>query len=40
MLWIWDTLPSSTGHVKSCVNPGGPPPKTKHSPVTDSELVP
>ena len=31
-------LPSSTGHVESRVNPGGPPSKAKYSQVTDSEL--
>ena len=31
---------STTEHVKFCGNPGGPPPKAKYSPVTDSELVP
>ena len=31
---------SKTGHVKSCLNMGGPPPKPKYSSVTDSELVP
>jgi hypothetical protein len=33
-------FPSSTGHVKSRVNPGGPPPKAEYSLVTDSGLVP
>ncbi len=33
-------IPSTTGHVKSCGNQGGPPPKAKYSSVTDSELVP
>jgi hypothetical protein len=33
-------FPSSVGHVKSCVNPGGPPPKAKYYPTTDSEPVP
>ena len=32
--------PSSAGHVKSGTNPGGPPSKAEHSPVTDSEPVP
>ena len=31
---------SKTGHVKSCLNMGGPPSKPKYSCVTDSELVP
>ena len=31
---------SSTGHEKSGVNMGGPPPKAKYSLVTDSEVVP
>ena len=31
---------SRTGHVKSCLNLGGPPSKTKYSLLTDSELVP
>jgi hypothetical protein len=33
-------FPSSVGHVKSCVNPGGPPPKAKYYLTTDSEPVP
>lgn len=33
-------IPSKAGHVKPCLNPGGPPPKAKHSPMTDSEQVP
>ena len=33
-------IPSRAGHVKTCLNPGGPPPKAKYQPVTDSELVP
>ena len=33
-------IPSRAGHVKPCLNPGGPPPKAKYSLVTDSELVP
>jgi hypothetical protein len=40
MPWTRDYLPSSAGHVESRVNLGGPPPKAKHSLVTDSELVP
>lgn len=31
---------STTGHLKSCGNLGGPSSKPKYSPVTDSELVP
>ena len=31
---------SRAGHVKSCLNRGGPPSKPKYSLVTDSELVP
>ena len=31
---------SKAGHVKSCLNVGGPPSKPKYSSVTDSELVP
>ena len=31
---------SKTGHVKSCLNMGGPPSKPKYSLMTDSELVP
>ena len=31
---------SKTGHVKSCLNMGGPPSKPKYSCVTDRELVP
>jgi hypothetical protein len=33
-------FPSSAGHVKSCVNLGGPPPKAKYFLATDSEPVP
>ena len=33
-------IPSRTGHVKPCPNPGGPPPKAKYYSMTDSELVP
>ena len=36
----WVVFPSTTGHVKSCGNLGGPPSKAKYSLVTDSELVP
>lgn len=32
--------PSSAGHVKPRVNPGGPSPKAKYSSVTDSAPVP
>ena len=28
------------GHVEPCGNPGGPSPKAKYTPATDSELVP
>lgn len=31
---------SRAGHVKSCLNMGGPPSKPKYSYMTDSELVP
>ena len=31
---------SKAGHVKSCLNTGGPPSKPKYSTVTDSEQVP
>ena len=31
---------SKAGHVKSCLNMGGPPSKPKYSSVTDSEQVP
>ena len=31
---------SKAGHVKSCLNMGGPPSKPKYYSVTDSELVP
>jgi hypothetical protein len=31
---------SRAGHVKSCLNVGGPPSKPKYSSVTDSEPVP
>ena len=36
----WMLFPSSAGHVKSRVNPGGPPPKAKYIQMTDSALVP
>ena len=35
-----DQFLSTTGHVKSGGNPGGPPSKAKYSLMTDSELVP
>jgi hypothetical protein len=31
---------SKAGHVKSCLNMGGPPSKPKYSSATDSALVP
>jgi hypothetical protein len=31
---------SKAGHVKSCLNVGGPPSKPKYSSATDSEQVP
>ena len=31
---------STAGHVEPCGNPGGPSPKTKYVPATDSEPVP
>lgn len=34
------SFPSRTGHVKPCLNPGGPSSKTKYYLVTDSESVP
>ena len=34
------TFLSTTGHVQSCGNLGGPSSKTKHYLLTDSELVP
>ena len=33
-------FPSNAGHVKSGMNPGGPPSKAKYSLMTDSEPVP
>jgi hypothetical protein len=36
----WVGFPSTTGHVKSCGNSGGPSPKAKYYLVTDSEPVP
>ena len=32
-------IPSSTGHEKPGVNPGGPPPKAKYYWTTDSAIV-
>ena len=37
---LFNMYPSSAGHVKPRVNPGGPSPKAKYSSVTDSEPVP
>ena len=37
---VFNKYSSKTGHVKSCLNMGGPPSKPKYSLVTDSELVP
>ena len=34
------SIPSRTEHVKLRLNPGGPPPKAKYTPMTDSEQVP
>ena len=34
------TFLSKAGHLKSCLNPGGPLSKAKYSLMTDSELVP
>jgi hypothetical protein len=34
------SIPSTTGHVKPCGNPGGPSSKAKYYRTTDSELVP
>ena len=34
-----DNVPSSAGHVKPGVNPGGPPPKAKYYLATDSAKV-
>ena len=34
------TFLSTTGHLKSCGNPGRPRSKAKHYLLTDSELVP
>ena len=33
-------IPNRAEHVKLRPNPGGPPSKAKHYPMTDSELVP
>jgi hypothetical protein len=35
-----DRIPSTTGHVEPCGNPGGPSSKAKYYLVTDSEQVP
>ena len=35
-----DWFMSRAGHVKSCLNVGGPPSKPKYSLTTDSEQVP
>ena len=40
MTALWICYPSTTGHVKSCGNLGGPPSKAKYSLVTDSAQVP
>jgi hypothetical protein len=37
---LWMAHPSTVGHEESCGNLGGPPPKAKHYPATDSEPVP
>ena len=37
---LWVRYPSTAGHEKSCGNLGGPSPKAKYYPATDSELVP
>ena len=37
--WL-EKFSSKAGHVKSCLNMGGPPSKPKYSSATDSELVP
>ena len=37
---IDSVTPSRAGHVKSCLNPPGPPGKAKYSRETDSEPVP
>ena len=36
----YDASSSRAGHVKPCLNMGGPPSKPKYSSVTDSEQVP
>ena len=36
----WLDVLSRAGHVKSCLNIGGPPSKAKYSLLTDSEPVP
>ncbi len=33
----WDWIQSTTGHVKPCGKPGGPPSKPKYYLMTDSE---
>ena len=40
MAAFWNWYPSTTGHVEPCGNPGGPSPKAKYYPSTDSEPVP
>ncbi len=37
---FWKQFPSTAGHVQSRGKPGGPSPKAKYSPATDSVLVP
>ena len=37
---VFNKYSSKTGHVKSCLNMGGPPSKPKYYSVTDSEQVP
>ena len=39
-VWSLDWHPSTTGHVESCGNLGGPSSKAKYYSTTDSELVP
>ena len=38
--WLGGVTKSRTGHVKSCLNMGGPSSKAKYSLPTDSERVP
>ena len=38
--YFWMKAMSKAGHVKSCLNVGGPPSKPKYSSTTDSEPVP